>query len=259
MQKHRTIIVEHYSGYVQKKHINISVTRKNLYWEPKEAELIEAARTELNLAKSQRIPREIAARIEQQNPFTWILAVNCSRELLELSEAQPLLEYGKGVYKLAKILRMGIVVIEELEDNPEVVWLKMLGNKESARRAFRAIEQLSPDRREKNDTIKTSLKYCVYLKELPRESLNVEEQEFMRTMEQIDAWYEAEIDKAQQDGGLKQAQSLVLRQLNRRLGKSVSLEVEARVKALSLVRLDELGEALLDFTNVADLENFLNS
>jgi Domain of unknown function (DUF4351) len=259
MQKHRTIIVEHYSGYVQKKHINISVTRKNLYWEPKEAELIEAARTELNLAKSQRIPREIAARIEQQNPFTWILAVNCSRELLELSEAQPLLEYGKGVYKLAKILRMGIVVIEELEDNPEVMWLKMLGNKESARRAFRAIEQLSPDRREKNDTIKTSLKYCVYLKELPRESLTVEEQEFMRTMEQIDAWYEAEIDKAQQDGGLKQAQSLVLRQLNRRLGNSVSLEVEARVKALSLVRLDELGEALLDFTNVADLEIFLNS
>lgn len=158
MQKHPTIIVEHYSGYIQKKHINISVTRKNLYWEPKELELIEAARIELSLAKYQRIPRDIVDRIEQQNPFTWILAVNCSRELLELCEAQPLSEYGKGVYKLAKILRMGIVIIEELEDSPEVMWLKMLGNKESARKAFRAIEQLAPERREKNDTIKTSLK-----------------------------------------------------------------------------------------------------
>jgi hypothetical protein len=47
MKKHPTIIVEHYSGYLNQKNLNISITRKNLYWEPKEAELIEAARIEL--------------------------------------------------------------------------------------------------------------------------------------------------------------------------------------------------------------------
>jgi hypothetical protein len=44
----------------------------------------------------------------------------------------------------------------------------------------------------------TDLKYCVYLRGLLTESLTEEEQEFMRTMEQVDAWLEAEIAEAEQ-------------------------------------------------------------
>jgi Domain of unknown function (DUF4351) len=257
MQRHTTIIVEHYSSYLEPKDLHKSVTRKNLYWDEKETELIEASRRELNLAKFQRLPAPALEQIERQNPFTWILAVNCSSKLLQLCEAKPLQEFGTGVYELTSFLRMGIVVIEQLEDSSEAIWLKMLGNQDSARRAFRAIEQLAPERREKNDTIRASLKYCVYLKELPAESLTVEEREFMRTMEQIDAWYDAEISKAQQDGELRQAQSLVLRQLNRQVG-NVSPSIEVRVKALSLPQLEQLGEALLDFSQIADLVAWLD-
>ena len=192
MKKHPTIIVEHYSGYLNQKNINISITRKNLYWEPKEAELIEAKRIELQLKKSEQLPEESRKQIEQQHPFTWVLAVDCGDKLLNLCEAKPLTEYGEGVYELSQFLRIGIVVIDRLPDNPETLWLKMLGDKESARKAFGEIEQLSPERREKNDIIKTSLKYCVYLKGLPTESLTEEEQEFMKTMQDVDAWYEAE-------------------------------------------------------------------
>ena len=59
MKKHPTIIVEHYSGYLNQKNINISLTRKNLYWELKEAELIEAARIELQLKKSEQLPQDV--------------------------------------------------------------------------------------------------------------------------------------------------------------------------------------------------------
>jgi predicted DNA-binding transcriptional regulator AlpA len=79
----------------------------------------------------------------------------------------------------------------------------------------------------------------------------------MRTMEQIDAWYEAEISKAQQDGELRQAQSLVLRQLNRKVG-NLEPSIEVRVKALSLPQLEQLGEALLDFSQMADLVDWLD-
>jgi tetratricopeptide (TPR) repeat protein len=174
MKKHPTIIVEHYSGYLNQKNLNVSITRKNLYWEPKKA------------------------KIEAQNPFTWALAVNCGDKLLNLCEAKPLTEYGDGVYELSKFLRMGIVIIERLPDGEDTLWLKMLGDRDSAQRAFGEIEQLSPSRREKNDIIKTSLKYCVYLRGLPTESLTEEEREFMRTMEQVDAWLEAEIEEAAQ-------------------------------------------------------------
>jgi hypothetical protein len=114
MKKHSTIIVEHYSGYLNQKNLNISITRKNLYWEPKEAELIEAARVELQLKKSEQLPPEAREQIEVQNPFTWVLAVNCGDKLLKLCSAKPLTEYGDGVYELSKFLRMGIVVIDYL-------------------------------------------------------------------------------------------------------------------------------------------------
>ncbi len=61
----------------------------------------------------------------------------------------------------------------------------------------------------------------------------------------------------EQQGELKQAQSMILRQLNRRVG-NLSLEIEARVKALPLARLDDLGEALLDFSQMSDLVIWLD-
>jgi antitoxin component of RelBE/YafQ-DinJ toxin-antitoxin module len=205
---------------------------KNLYWEPKEAELIEAARVELELKKSEQLPPEAREQIEVQNPFTWVLAVNCGDKLLNLCEAKALTEYGTGVYELSKFLRMGIVVIDRLPENPETLWLKMLGDKDSARKAFGEIEQLSPERREKNDIIRTSLKYCVYLRGLPTESLTEEEQEFMRTMEQVDAWFEAEIAKAKQENQQEIALNL--------LKQNISLEVISEATGLTIAQLQVL-------------------
>lgn len=50
--------------------------------------------------------------------------------------------------------------------------------------------------------------------------------------------------------------ALILKLLTRKLG-SLSLEVTAKVSALSLERLETLGEAMFDFTSVADLETWL--
>jgi antitoxin component of RelBE/YafQ-DinJ toxin-antitoxin module len=230
--------------YLNQKNLNVSITRKNLYWEPTEAELIEAARVELQLKKSEQLPPDAKAQIEAQNPFTWVLAVNCGDKLLKLCDANPLTEYGEGVYELSKFLRIGIVVIDRLEYNQDTLWLKMLGDKDSARRAFGEIEQLSPTRREKNDIIRTSLKYCVYLRGLPVESLTEEEQEFMRTMEQVDAWFEAEIAEAEQKAAQKAAQKA--KQENQQeialkmLQENISFDVITRVTGLTLDRLQTL-------------------
>ena len=70
--------------------------------------------------------------------------------------------------------------------------------------------------------------------------------------------YQEIVQESEQRGELKQAQSLILRQLNRRVG-NLSLELETRVKALPLVRLDDLGEALLDFNQMGDLVAWLDA
>jgi heme oxygenase len=48
----------------------------------------------------------------------------------------------------------------------------------------------------------------------------------------------------------------VLRQLRRRLGELSEAQL-AQIRQLSIPQLENLGEALLDFTDITDLENFL--
>lgn len=58
-------------------------------------------------------------------------------------------------------------------------------------------------------------------------------------------------------GKQQQALSMVTRLLNRRLGNIDDTLVD-RLRGLSVEELETLGEALLDFTSVADLTNWLS-
>ena len=58
------------------------------------------------------------------------------------------------------------------------------------------------------------------------------------------------------EGKLEEAANLVLRQLNRRLGQ-VSKSVSEQIRQLPIEQIEDLGEALLDFENEADLLNWL--
>jgi predicted transposase YdaD len=63
--------------------------------------------------------------------------------------------------------------------------------------------------------------------------------------------------EGEQTGALKEAQVLILRLLTRRIG-SVAPEALVQVQSLSLAQLESLGEALLDFSQLDDLMNWLN-
>jgi predicted transposase YdaD len=68
--------------------------------------------------------------------------------------------------------------------------------------------------------------------------------------------------EAEQQGNVKgrqeEAESLILRQLKRRVG-NVYIDLEAQIKTLPLAQLEELVEALLDFSQMTDLMAWLNS
>ena len=67
-------------------------------------------------------------------------------------------------------------------------------------------------------------------------------------------WYQ----EIQQEGRQEGEQSLILRQLTRRIGE-VAPEMRLQVQALSLAQLEALGEALLDFSEPADLDEWLRT
>jgi predicted transposase YdaD len=62
---------------------------------------------------------------------------------------------------------------------------------------------------------------------------------------------------AKADGRTEEGQLLVLKQLTRKLG-NISPEVRSRVNSLTIDKLESLGEDLLDFTSMADLEAWLS-
>jgi predicted transposase/invertase (TIGR01784 family) len=57
--------------------------------------------------------------------------------------------------------------------------------------------------------------------------------------------------------GLQQEKALVLKQLNRKLGNLLP-QVQTRVLALEIDQIESLGEDLLDFASIADLEVWLS-
>ena len=59
------------------------------------------------------------------------------------------------------------------------------------------------------------------------------------------------------DAQLEAGQRLVLKQLTRKLG-NITPEVRSRVNSLEIDKLESLGEDLLDFTSIADLEAWLS-
>jgi predicted transposase/invertase (TIGR01784 family) len=63
--------------------------------------------------------------------------------------------------------------------------------------------------------------------------------------------------EAQAEGEARGEARMIMRQLNRRLG-AIPDRSSVQIQQLSVPQLEDLGEALLDFTSLADLEGWLN-
>lgn len=70
--------------------------------------------------------------------------------------------------------------------------------------------------------------------------------------------YQEAKEEGRTEGRTEGELSIVLKQLNRRLGV-LPESIEAQVRALSLTQVEALGEALLDFSTLADLNAWLKS
>ncbi|HLO85218.1 MAG TPA: DUF4351 domain-containing protein [Nostocaceae cyanobacterium] len=99
--------------------------------------------------------------------------------------------------------------------------------------------------------------------------LNAQEEEIFQTeiakftpnqqevvMEIVTSWMEEGIRRGRVEGRQEGEIAIIIRQLNRRIG-TITPELEARIKDLCVNQLEDLAEALLDFTNVVDLVNWL--
>ena len=92
-----------------------------------------------------------------------------------------------------------------------------------------------------------------FLLELSR----IEPVERQVVMEIVTSWMQQGIEQGLQQGRQEGELALIMRLLNRRLD-GVAPEVEERIQSLSINQLEDLGEALLDFSDASDLAAWLD-
>ncbi|OBQ33454.1 MAG: hypothetical protein AN487_20345, partial [Anabaena sp. CRKS33] len=95
--------------------------------------------------------------------------------------------------------------------------------------------------------------------------LSIEEIQKMLNLREADVtqtrFYQEVLERGEERGvqkGLQEGEAnLVMRLLNHRCG-NISEDLENQVRSLSIQQLESLGEALLDFKGISDLENWFN-
>ncbi|MDZ8034475.1 DUF4351 domain-containing protein [Nostoc sp. DedSLP04] len=73
----------------------------------------------------------------------------------------------------------------------------------------------------------------------------------------LEPLYQRDREQAKEEGRQEGRQDLILRLLDRCIGE-IEASLIGQIKGLSIEQLENLGEALLDFSSVADLETWLN-
>jgi hypothetical protein len=108
-------------------------------------------------------------------------------------------------------------------------------------RIWKSLEQLSSDRREKTAIIKACKKYFTYLKGLSPEKLSSEDEDFMRTLAEIDTLYDTEMNQAvlkgEARGEARRNQAIALEMLR----ENIPLETIVKITGLTTQQLAQLS------------------
>ncbi len=185
---------------------------------------------------------------DSEIPKLWVLTPTVSEA--RLSSFRTIQKEGwlSGVHFLPDALRTAIVAVHQLPQTPETLWLRLLGRGSVQSQAIVELQALPLN----YPYQKATLELVYNLRENLRVNQELEEDDRELIM-RLEPLYQRDREQAIQSG----EQRLIIRQLNRRIGETNASLIE-QIKGLSIEQLENLGEALLDFSSVADLETWLN-
>jgi len=182
----------------------------------------------------------------------WIVTTTASQNLLNDFGATLDSEINcPGVYSMHKALKASIIAANQLPVTDDTLWLRILGKGGVQKRAVSEFLALPDTHPYRNNTLRMLANLRIVV--LKQTDLNEEDREDV--MQLSTAYLEWE-QKTLEQGKELQTQQIVKRQLNRRVGELNSSLIQ-QVEALPIKALEELTDALLDFSSVTDLEQWL--
>jgi Domain of unknown function (DUF4351) len=193
---------------------------------------------------------------DSEIPKLWVLTPTISETRLSSFGTMQKQGWLSGVHFLPDALRTAIVAIHQLPQTPETLWLRLLGRGSVQSQAIIELQALPLN----HPYQKATLELVYNLRENLRvnQELEADDRELIMRLEPL---YQKDREQAKEEGRQEGRQEgkedLILRLLNRRIGEIDTSLIE-RIQGLSIEQLENLGEALLDFSSIADLENWLN-
>jgi hypothetical protein len=149
-----------------------------------------------------------------------------------------------------------IIAINQLPRTEATLWVRLLGRGATQQQAIEEVLALPPDDSRRSNVLQLLVNWKISL-ELT-ELFEQEEQSLMAQLSQ--AYLEWEQATRQQgiEQGIEQGEkNLVLRLLSRQVG-ALPEPIRRRIETLDRIQLESLGEALLAFSSLSDLENWLD-
>jgi Domain of unknown function (DUF4351) len=168
--------------------------------------------------------------------------------------------WGEGVYVMPAHLKTGIIVLHQLPKTPESLWLRILGKGRVQEQAIQEVAALPAQHPQRDNVLDLLGNLKVILE--ARANIEPEEQELIMQLsplylEKIQAAELVGEQRGETQGRVEEARGLVIRLLTRKLG-TVGSPLLEKIQSLPLEQVELLGEDLLDFTSIDNLEQWLS-
>jgi hypothetical protein len=195
--------------------------------------------------------------VDAQLPFLWILASSASDGLLQQFEAATQEEWPSGVYFLPLALKAAVISINQLPRTDETLWLRLLGKGQTQQGAIEEVLAFDTRDPRRSSILRLLANWKISI-EVTRQ-VEAQEEDLLMALSQAYLEWEHETEqRGRQEGRQEGELAIVLRLLTRRVG-TIAPETEAQIRHLSPNQLEELGEALLDFTQLSDLNDWFQA
>jgi hypothetical protein len=192
---------------------------------------------------------------ETELSHLWILAATTTQPVIQAFKGEVTEGWLSGMYFLGDGLRTAIVVIDQLPETEETLWMRVLGRDETQERAIREVIALPPTHPRRDGILKLLANWKVRVD--IGEIADFSGTEALMALSEAYLEWEQRVEARGIEQGIEQGErTLILRLLNRRVG-ALPESVRSHIEGLSIEQLNDLGEALLDFSGLADLETWL--
>jgi hypothetical protein len=202
---------------------------------------------------------------EDDLPKLWILTPTASERILEGFGAKPNETYGKGIYFFPLYFRTAFVVIHQLPETPETLWLRILGKGNVQQRAINELEALPLDHPLRANALELLFSLRVKLEET-QENDQEDRDLIMRLsplyLERLSQATESGIQQGLERGvqqGLQQGERLVVENLLKVRFGQLDDQLSAIIEPVLRLSPEEFTPLLLNLSREQLLERFGNN